>query len=449
MSLQTSLNLSLIDCTVSVFSFIIKTNNFFNWKKLFVVFCVLFLSQNIAGQTIKRDSFVENILKNHQEALGFVSQHPEKYKLQIIYTQIDRDKNNNAHFTTHSYRANKNNYFYPASTIKVFAAALALEKINDLNSYGLNKYSIMLTDSTFSGQSKVAIDSTAENLKPSIAQYIRKIFVVSDNDAYNRLYEFIGQEAFNKKLHEKGFSDIQIAHRLSISLTPEENKNTNAIRFYDRESGQLIYEQPAEKSTKNYQAKDAIYLGKGFDNGTDTIQPPMDFSLKNRVTLVELHKVIRTILFPESIPENERFRLTEDDYIFLKQYMSQLPRETSYPNYSNYEIYPDNYCKFFMYGISKEKISSNIRIFNKIGLAYGFTIDNAYIVDFDKNIEFMLSAVIYTNENEILNDGKYEYEKTSYPFMDALGDVFYEYEMQRNRKYQPDLQAFKMNYDKE
>ena len=128
--------------------------------------------------------------------------------------------------------------------------------------------------------------------------------------------------------------------------------------------------------------------------------------------------------------------------------MSQLPRETSYPDYSNYNIYPDNYCKFFMVGNSKEKIPNHIRFFNKIGTAYGFTIDNAYIVDFEENVEFLLSAVIYTNENEILNDGKYEYEKTAYPFFDALGDVFYNYELQRKRKNQPDLKAFKMSYDK-
>jgi hypothetical protein len=129
--------------------------------------------------------------------------------------------------------------------------------------------------------------------------------------------------------------------------------------------------------------------------------------------------------------------------------MSQLPRETTYPDYSNYEVYPDNFSKFLMVGNSKEKIPSSIRIFNKIGSAYGFTIDNAYIVDFDKNIEFILSAVLYTNENEILNDGNYEYDKTAYPFMDALGDIFYEYEINRKRAFQPDLKSFKMNYDKE
>ena len=34
-----------------------------------------------------------------------------------------------------------------------------------------------------------------------------------------------------------------------------------------------------------------------------------------------------------------------------------------------------------------------------------------------ENVEFMLSAVIYTNEDEILNDGRYEYNTIALPFL--------------------------------
>ena len=63
----------------------------------------------------------------------------------------------------------------------------------------------------------------------------------------------------------------------------------------------------------------------------------------------------------------------------------------------------------------------NIRIFNKIGDAYGFMIDNAYVVDFENNVEFLLAAVLLVNENEMFNDDKYEYEEVGFPFMKRLG----------------------------
>ena len=125
--------------------------------------------------------------------------------------------------------------------------------------------------------------------------------------------------------------------------------------------------------------------------------------------------------------------------------MSQLPRETSRPDYRDK---PDNYCKFLMYGDRDDsRIPENIRIFNKIGLAYGFTIDNAYVIDFENKIEFLLAAVLYTNENQTLNDGIYEYDSVAFPFFGKLGRMFYHFELDRHRGHPPNLERFRMNYD--
>jgi hypothetical protein len=128
--------------------------------------------------------------------------------------------------------------------------------------------------------------------------------------------------------------------------------------------------------------------------------------------------------------------------------MSQLPTETSYPAYKSDTTYYDAFCKFFMFGESKEKISSSIRIFNKVGDAYGYLLDNAYIIDTEHNIEFMLTAVINTNTDEIYNDGVYNYHTIGYPFMQHLGKAVYNYDLKRTRKNKPNLSAFKLIYDK-
>ena len=54
--------------------------------------------------------------------------HPKKHRLQVLYTQIDRDKNNKPTFTTHGFRVREKEYFYPASTTKFPIAVLALER---------------------------------------------------------------------------------------------------------------------------------------------------------------------------------------------------------------------------------------------------------------------------------------------------------------------------------
>ena len=101
-----------------------------------------------------------------------------------------------------------------------------------------------------------------------------------------------------------------------------------------------------------------------------------------------------------------------------------------------------------MFGDNKKPIPRSIRIFNKVGDAYGFLLDNAYIVDFEKKIEFMLSVVIYCNADGIFNDDKYDYDEVGYPFMANLGKAVYDFEVKRKRKVKPDLSKFVITYDK-
>ena len=95
-----------------------------------------------------------------------------------------------------------------------------------------------------------------------------------------------------------------------------------------------------------------------------------------------------------------------------------------------------------MFGGKGDFGNRNIRIFNKIGDAYGFLNDIAYIVDFESGVEFMLSATIYCNSDEIFNDDKYDYDTVGFPFMQHLGQVMYEYELKRIKKNKPDLSKF-------
>ena len=152
------------------------------------------------------------------------------------------------------------------------------------------------------------------------------------------------------------------------------------------------------------------------------------------------------MIFPASVPEKQRFRLTEDDYRLLYRCMSELPVESAHPFYDRKD-FPPAYVKFLLYGAdSSARMIPSVRIFNKVGWAYGFLTDNAYIVDFDKKVEFMLSATIYVNKDDIQNDDTYEYDQVGLPFLKKLGRVIYEYELQRPRKYLPVLSRYKVDY---
>lgn len=413
--------------------------------KTWLLFCLTYvLCLTISGQRTSED-LLRDLLLSSEEGFDAILKAPEDYRLQVLYTQIDRDSTGVPSFRSFRYGTGKETYFYPASSIKIFAAALALEKLNLLDRQGLSKYSPVRIDSSHAGQQAVSRDSTSDSGQPYIAHYLKKMLVISDNDAFNRLYEFIGQGPFNEELVSKGYKDTRILHRLSIDLSPEANRHTNAMTFFDEDTGEEIFRQEAQYCEKDYAQTKAVWLGSKHVQGDEIVPEPMNFQHKNRTSLEDLQKALRTILFPDSVPEKERFALDTDDYELLYRYMSQLPRETNLPDYRGK---PDNYCKFLIYGDREEsRIPEHIRIFNKIGLAYGFTIDNAYVADFENKIEFLLTAVLYTNENQTLNDGIYEYDSVAFPFFGKLGRMIYSYELKRNRHYVPDLERFRLNYE--
>jgi hypothetical protein len=389
----------------------------------------------------KPSNILEQLLLSNPDKFKKLTDNPEKYRLQILYTQIDRDAKNKPSLTTYSYRADSNEYFYPASTVKLAASVLALEKLNALK---IDKSTTLLTLKNRPSQLEIKTDSTAKSGLPSIEHYIKKILLVSDNEAYNRLYEFLGQRPFNETMLSKGFKGVRLTHRLQTPLPRLENQYTNPIQLLDA-SGKVIYNQPEAFNDSPYSATAPILLGKGTMSEAGVVEDkPLDFSLKNAFPLQAQHDFLKRLMLPEAFPAKDRFQLKKEDYAFLYRYMSMYPTESKDPVYTEEFA---TYCKFLYYGSEKNApLNSSMRIFNKVGDAYGFLLDNAYVVDFDKKIEFIVTAVLLCNEDEIFNDEKYDYDTIGFPFFKDLGQVIYDYEVKRPKKHLPNLDHLHFNY---
>jgi hypothetical protein len=388
---------------------------------------------------------MEGILASHPEWFTEVLERADAHRLQILYTQIDRDAANRPSFRSYGYRLTDDRYFYPASTVKLPAAVVALEKLNDLAVPGLGRDTPLHIEAGAPGQSAVENDPSKADGRPTIAHYIKKVFLVSDNDAFNRLYEFLGQRELNERLWTRGFRDVRILRRLEASLDPEVNRTTNPFVFFG-DDGHEIHRQPVARNPEAWRIEmDEVRQGRGFYRDGKLVEEPIDFSHSNSLSVESLQGILKAVLFPEALPRDQRFRLTRDDYRFLYRSMSMLPRESVEPAYPDRDEHYDSYVKFFLFGDSKDPMPSSIRIFNKVGQAYGFLIDNAYVVDFDAGVEFLLTAVIQTNANQIYNDDTYEYEEIGLPFLARLGRAVHEHELGRQRPRRPDLSQFRVH----
>ncbi|MFN5143763.1 MAG: hypothetical protein ACK5D2_00020, partial [Bacteroidota bacterium] len=89
-----------------------------------------------------------------------------------------------------------------------------------------------------------------------------------------------------------------------------------------------------------------------------------------------------------------------------------------------------------------------VRVFNKVGWAYGFLTDVSYVVDTINRVDYFLSATLYVNSDGVVNDSKYDEETVGFPFLRELGRLVYNYELTRKRPYRPSLNLQGIQYEK-
>jgi len=346
------------------------------------------------------------ILGSEDPAISRVMQNPGEYEIQIRYTRITRTADS-VHFTDYEYGVDKDRYFYPASTVKFPIAVAALEKLNTLDSLDRDyRYYI-----------------EGDSVENTFAEDIEKIFAVSDNHASNRLIEFLGQDAINARISTKKAGPIRISHRLGYH---REELTTQPLVIYLNDSLTTL-SNPIVNSPPHPLDLVGITKGTGFLEGDSLISEPFDFSLKNYLPVQTMHGLLQRVVFPESFPADSQLEISEEQREFLMNTMKTLPRLSGYPQ----DMYPDGYCKFFIYGDSEATIRDSIEIYNKVGFAYGTLTDCAYIRDTERGIEFMLTATILVNGDGIFNNDQYEYDETGIPFLASLGRAVYAYEVQQ------------------
>lgn len=401
------------------------------------------VSSESGSSPVKKDTsgLIKNILLQNPDFFKNYVDSSESFEIQIIYTQINRNKKNKPTFREYSYRLNNKEYFCPASTSKLPVSLLALEKVNKLNKKGIDKYTRMAFDSAYTCQERAQKDTVAPDSILSVAHFIEKIMLVSDNNGYNRLFEFLGQKAINERLWDMGYKKMSIVQRFN-GCNADCNRYTNPFAFVDT-SGKTLYSQPLvvnEEIYKNPLGKVLKGIGYIREDGV-FVNEPRDFTYYNNIPLQDLHDILLKTIFPESFPKRQRFKLTTEDYAFLYKYMSMLPRESEFPKYHDTSRYTDNHKKYLMFGTDSFKYLENnkLRIFNIVGQMGGYLTDCAYIVDFDNKVEFVLVATIYNNQSGIFYVPNYRYKTLGFPFLQELGQAIYKYEKARPKINLPDL----------
>ncbi|MET7030621.1 serine hydrolase [Sediminicola luteus] len=349
------------------------------------------------------------VLQSNHPNIKRVMDSISKYEVQIRLTTVTR-RNDSVILGDHDFQTNAENYFYPASTVKLPIAVLALEKLNE--------------NDTLTMDTRFFVEG--DTITTTFAEEIIKIFAVSDNDAYNRLFEFLGTDEINSRLENKGIAPIRISHRLSTENA--DRTTTRPLVVYLNDSTLMNRTRSYNKAPRPL-SLNSIKKGRGYyDDDGELIMEPFDFSLKNYYPIEAQHAVLKRIMFPELFSKKEQFHINKEQRQRLLKAMSVLPREVGY----NVKEFYDSYGKFFMYGDTKDLIPKAPKIYNKVGYAYGALTDCAYIKDTKNDVEFLITATILVNEDGIFNDDQYEYESVGIPFLAELGRELYQLQLSIN-----------------
>jgi hypothetical protein len=311
-------------------------------------------------------------------------------------------------------------YFYPASAIKLcgaVAALLALNEHNRAHGTALGLDSTLVVEPRFPGDRRIAEDPT--NIAGgvlTIRHALRKLFLVSDNAAYNHCVDLVGQDSLNQAMWNAGLRSVRLWHRLSESRTTAENAVTRTVRIGDVEFA--ARDAAAALSNDAFRELD---IGDAYLSGGKRVDGPMSFAEKNAITLEDLQDLLVAVVRPEIDTGKRGFPgLTTAQRAFLVQALGEFPSESTNPKFDPAKV-ADHHCKFVLRGVSEVVPRPHLRVYDKIGRAYGFSIENAWLEDTRTGQGCFLAIVLYTNPDGVLNDDRYAYDEIADPFLDAAG----------------------------
>ena len=366
---------------------------------------LLSCNSNPIELVLKSDPYLKEIIKDKED-----------YEIQVMLTKINHD-NTKIDFQNYQYQHDENQYFYPASTIKLPIVVLTLKKINELRSKG--------SDITL--KSKIILNNVDNysnfKLQDSITSFqnlIADIFLVSDNSASNILIDFIGYNYFNDEMQNAGFDRTYLNHKFN----PDPYVNST-WQISDLDNNMISSINDNQKIIKADDKTNGLDKGeRRYFNG-EILDESLNFSEKNRFSITDMHNLIKYIFYPEIFDKANTFNLNVEDYDFIRYWMSRFTYEDIGEKFIGDEKFFETYNKFFIHGDEQSVSNEQIRVYNKIGQAYGTSIDNGLIKNYQNDVEFILTSTIYTNKNKVINDNLYEYDDIAEPFLAKLSRAIY------------------------
>jgi hypothetical protein len=346
------------------------------------------------------------------------------HRIQILVSFVERE-GETVTLERHGFRVGAE-YFYPASAIKLCAAVAALGTMRGLiaDRHRVTLDSPLVFHPLLPGE-RPDTGGADPASRVTLGRLLRHTLIVSSNDAFNRLYDFAGPEALHQAMWSAGLRDTFLFHRLSVRRSEEENRMapridvltgaralTDMVTIGARTSALALEPRPLP----------GLDVGRAYVEAGRVIEAPMSFGRKNRMSLVDLQNLLIMVMRPDIPLGLPGLSLHRKDRAFLQRALRDAPAESRDPVFP-----PEDHdilrFKPVLGGLTRVAPMSRWAVWSKAGTAYGFRIENAYVVDQKSKRAMFFTVAIYANADGVLNDDEYEYDTVADPFIHDLAEA--------------------------
>lgn len=354
---------------------------------------------------------------------GFVKpmRDPERFRIQVFVTTFTPTPGGPVKIAEYRYRPDAE-FIYVASSIKTFGSVAALLELQRLQEQGhpVDLDTPMAYCPPDGGLCLTRDKTNVEGGVITLGHELRKIHLVSNNHAFNRLYEFLGHREINEATWALGFPDVRIRHRMQDSFRSIERRTTPRVELRPPGAEPVVVERKISNLELSPTPAKGVRVGTQHMGREGLEDGPKDFGVYNYAPLGDLHRIILGLVRPDH-PDAPKLPLTEAHREFLLQAMAEIPAESKNPVYDRPEAHFR--YKLMLRGILDVLPLERIRYLNKPGRAHGFHLDTAYIVDEQTGRAMLVTAAIRANQDDIVAENERVYNQYSRPFFRSLGET--------------------------
>lgn len=258
-----------------------------------------------------------------------------------------------------------------------------------------------------------------------LLRLLRAMLVVSDNAAYNALYELIGSDPLHARLAALGYRSCRVGARLGCGAAVRPGKLAAQLSVAQ---APVVWDSPSNpvELPQLFPYGAALKGRAWFENGRQIVGAH-DFTQSNFMPLSDVHRMMMELGSGSAWGPGPAFKLCPAMRRLLADTMRMTPRECPDPDYDP-TAFPDDHGKWLLPTDADGHLPARLRIANKNAQSYGYLGDSAFIVDEAHDLAFGLTAVLYVDRDGVLNDGRYAYAEIGRPFLRELGAAVWAYE---------------------